>query len=231
MEYEKEEIEVAFQPIGLHVKVAQGATVLAAAQQGGVKISAVCGGRGSCGACRVRLDDQGQVSKPSPIEIETFDGKELKSGMRLACQTKIFGAVRVDVPPETLTATQRTQVEGEEIGFDLEPPVKIEDLALSEATICDLTADFERLVAAVSKNGSPPPDCRSLGIIKQIPGLLRGNQWKIRVGVRGDELVVVTAPGTPVLGLAVDIGTTKVAGYLVDMASGATPPPPPPPWP
>jgi uncharacterized 2Fe-2S/4Fe-4S cluster protein (DUF4445 family) len=58
--------------------------------------------------------------------------------------------------------------------------------------------------------------------MKQIPGILRSNQWNIRVGLRGNELVSVTAPGTPLLGMAVDIGTTKVAGYLVDMGSGET---------
>ncbi|MBU8850127.1 MAG: DUF4445 domain-containing protein [Desulfobacterales bacterium] len=215
-------IEVDFQPIGKHIEVDYKTTVLEAAQEAGVGISAICGGVGSCGACRVRLDDQEQVSKPNETEIETLDMDDMTAGIRLACQTEIYGPVRVDIPPESMTATQRTQVEGEEISFEFEPPVEVRDLTLSEAAGTDLQADFERLSAAISKTGPFVLQCRRLNIIKQIPELLRRNQWKIQAGLRGDELVSVAAPGTPLLGLAVDIGTTKVAGYLVDMISGKT---------
>ncbi len=215
-------IEVDFQPIGKHVEVDSGTTILEAAQEAGVGISAICGGAGSCGACRVHLDDQEQVSKPNETETEALDADDLTAGIRLACQTEIYGPTRVEVPPESMTATQRTQVEGDEVDFEFEPPVEIKDLTLSKAKSTDLQADFERLSAVVSENGRPAMQCRRLNIIKQIPGLLRQNKWNIRVGLRGDELVSVSAPGTPVLGLAVDIGTTKVAGYLVDMASGTT---------
>jgi len=215
-------IEVDFQPIGKHVEIDSGTTILEAAQEAGVGISAICGGAGSCGACRVRLDDQGHVSKPNETETEVLDSDDLASGIRLACQTEIYGPTRVDVPPESMTATQRTQVEGEEISFEFESPIKVLDLTLTKAEATDLQADFERLSAAVLTNGWTTLRCRRMTILKQIPGLLRENKWKIRVGLRGDELVSVSAPGTPLLGMAVDIGTTKVAGYLVDMASGET---------
>ena len=110
-------IEVDFQPIGKHVKIDSGTTILEAAQEAGVGISALCGGAGSCGACRVCLDDQGHVSKPNETEIDVLDADDLSAGIRLACQTEIYGPTRVDVPPESMTATQRTQVEGEEISF------------------------------------------------------------------------------------------------------------------
>ena len=215
-------IEVDFQPIGKHVEVDSGATILDAARDAGVGISAICGGTSSCGVCRVRLNDQRQVSKPNATEVQALGADDLASGMRLACQTEVFDSVRVDVPPESLTATQRTQVEGEEIGFEFEPPVEIRDLALPEAGATDLLADLERIGAAVSKAGRPALQCRQLSVLRRIPGALRDNGWKIRVGLRGDELVSVAAPGTPILGMAVDIGTTKVAGYLVDLASGRT---------
>jgi uncharacterized 2Fe-2S/4Fe-4S cluster protein (DUF4445 family) len=49
-------IEVDFQPIGRRVRVGSGTTILEAAQEAGVGISAICGGAGSCDACRVRLN-------------------------------------------------------------------------------------------------------------------------------------------------------------------------------
>jgi len=215
-------VEVDFQPIGKRVDIETGSTVLEAAQEAGVGISAICGGAGSCDACRVRLAHQEQVSQPNKTEVVALSAVELAAGIRLACQTEILRPVRVDVPPESMTATQRTQVEGEEISFEFESPVEIRDLTLSKAQATDLRADFERVSAALSEEGLPALHCRRLTIMKQIPELLRKNQWRIRVGLRGSELVSVTAPGVPLLGMAVDIGTTKVAGYLVNMADGKT---------
>ena len=215
-------IEVDFQPIGRHVTVPSGTTVLEAAREAGIGISAVCGGAGSCGKCRIRLDAQAQVSKPGSAEVQTFDGSELADGMRLACQTEIYGPVRVEVPPESITATQRTEVEGEDNGETLRSPVAIHDLTLPKADLSDPAADFERIAAIVENSNTPSLHCRCLGVLKQIPELLRRNRWKIRAGIRGDELVFVAPRQTPVLGLAVDIGTTKVAGYLVDMTNGKT---------
>ena len=215
-------IEVDFQPIGRRVVVESGTTVLEAAQEAGVGISAICGGAGSCDSCRVRLADQREVSEPNATETDALDAVDLNAGIRLACQAELRGPVRVDVPPESMTAIQRTQVEGVEIGFEFESPVEIRDLTLTKAEATDLRADFERLSEAVSGKDKPLLQCRRLNIMKQIPGLLRENQWQIRAGIRENELVGVTAPGTPFLGMAVDIGTTKVAGYLVDMASGET---------
>lgn len=215
-------LEVVFQPLGLHVKVETGTTVLEAAQEAGVGISAICGGLGSCDACRVRLSDQESTSQPNDTEREALGPHGLEEGIRLACQTEIYGPLQVEVPPESMTATQRTQVEGLETAVEFEPPVQILELVLPPADNHDLRADFERLKAGASREGRPGLGCSRLSILKEIPGLLRANRWRVQAVMRGMDLVRVSPPGTPVLGLAVDIGTTKVAGYLVDMATGET---------
>jgi len=215
-------MDVVFQPLGLHVEVEAGATVLEAAQKGGVGLSATCGGLGSCDTCRVLLGDQSHVSQPNHSEEEALGPVGLAGGMRLACQAEIYGPLQVQIPPESLTATQRTQVEGLETAVDFEPQVQVLDLTLPPAAINDLQADFERLSAAASKEGRPGLECRQLNVLREIPGVLRGSGWRAQVVTREREIVRVSPPGTPVLGLAVDIGTTKVAGYLVDMATGET---------
>ncbi|MCJ7627191.1 MAG: 2Fe-2S iron-sulfur cluster-binding protein, partial [Longimicrobiales bacterium] len=63
-------IEVGFQPIGKRVEIESGTTILEAAQEAGVGLSAICGGAGSCDSCRVRLVDQEQVSKPNETEAD-----------------------------------------------------------------------------------------------------------------------------------------------------------------
>ena len=98
-------IEVGFLPIGKRVGIESGVSILEAAQEAGVGISAICGGAGSCDACRVRLDDQEQVSKPNEVERNALGDSGLAEGIRLACQTEIYGPVRVDIPPESMTDT------------------------------------------------------------------------------------------------------------------------------
>lgn len=215
-------IEIDFQPVGRHVQVEAGTTILAAAQEAGVGLSAVCGGGGSCGTCLVRLNADAPVSPPNAIEHSELDQEDLAAGLRLACQVELRGATRVDVPPESLTAPQRTQVEGEEQLVELAASVVAYDLTLTPATQTDLRADWERLGDALVSAGANRPERRALGVLARLPKTLRKNDWGVRVGLRGNEVVSVAAPRTPLLGLAVDIGTTKVAGYLVDLESGNT---------
>ena len=215
-------IKVDFQPVGRHIQVESGTTILEAAQAAGVGLSAVCGGGGSCGACLVRLPADAPVSPPKAVEREALRPEDLAAGLRLACQVELYGSTRVEVPPESLSAPQRTQVEGEERPVELEPQVRAYDLRLPPATQTDLRADYERLSDALVAAGAPRPTRRPLCVLTRLPNLLRENDWRVRVGLRGDEVVSVAAPGTPLLGLAVDIGTTKVAGYLVDLINGET---------
>ncbi len=219
-------IDVEFQPVGRHVLVEPGTTVLEAARKAGVGLSAVCGGSGSCGTCLVRLGADAPVSPPNLIEEGELDADELSSGLRLGCQVELHGPTRVDVPPESLTAPQRTQVEGEEQPVQLDPPVVAHDLTLPAATQNDLRADWERLsdvlVAEGVLAGGQRPSHPQIHILEQLPRLLREGGWRVRVGLRGAEVVSLTSPATPLLGMAVDIGTTKVAGYLVDLISGET---------
>jgi uncharacterized 2Fe-2S/4Fe-4S cluster protein (DUF4445 family) len=218
--------DIDFQPVGRHTQVKAGTTILEAAQAAGVGLSAICGGGGSCCSCLVRLAPDAPVSPPNSIEQGELDSDELAAGVRLACQVELYGSTRVDVPPESLTAVQRTQVEGEERPVALAAPVVAYDLTLPPATQTDLRADWVRLrdalVSADAPAPSQHPQSHPLHVLKELPTLLRENEWALRVGLREGQVVSLSAPGTPLLGLAVDIGTTKVAGYLVDLISGDT---------
>ncbi len=73
-------------------------TLLHATQAAGVELSSVCGGMGTCGACKVRLV-RGELTPPTPDESVKLSESEMQSGMRLACQAKIRGSVLIDIPP------------------------------------------------------------------------------------------------------------------------------------
>jgi len=210
--------QIDFEPVGRRVQVAESVTLWQAARDAGVGLSAVCGGTGTCGRCRVRVLS-GQVSPLTTAEVNALDADELAEGYRLACQTEVGGDIKVHVPPASLTAPQRLQVEGRELPVVPAPPVVAHPVHLSAPSLADLRSDEARLRAALPISGVPV----DLAVLCRMPDVLRGNGWTATVGLREvGGVVSIHPPDTALLGLAVDLGTTKIAGYLVELAGGRT---------
>lgn len=211
---------VDFEPIGRRVQVEEGTSLLVAAQSAGVEIVALCGGLGACQSCKVRLV-RGELSPPTRAEQNALDEDRILANYRLACQARLASDVTIDIPPESLTTPQRLQIEGQEIEIALDPVVTPIDIEISPPSLDDLRADSIRLKDALQELGiaSPVIDLLVLG---ELSNQLREQRWCARLAMRGGEVVAVLPPGGQLLGLAVDIGTTKVAAYLMDLDSGKT---------
>lgn len=211
---------IDFQPVGRRLEVEAGVTVLAAAQSAGVELVALCGGQGACGSCRVRLI-KGLLSEPGEAERKAIGEQDISDGYRLACRARIESDVTIDIPPESLTTPQRLQIEGREVDVPLDPVVIPVDLELDPPSLEDLRGDSARLSDGIQEQGHPPPTM-PLAVLSEFSDQLREQRWQARVAMRGSEVVALLPSQTPLLGLAVDIGTTKVAAYLLDLESGRT---------
>ena len=82
------------------VSVASGGTLLGAMQENGIFLSSACGGKGSCGQCRVRVPEGG--GNILPTETVHFSRKEQKDNWRLSCQVKVKDNLSVLVPESAL---------------------------------------------------------------------------------------------------------------------------------
>ncbi len=215
-------ITIDFQPVGKKVTIQKGQTLLQAAQTAGVGLTAICGGQKSCGACLVKLIGHDDTNPLSDIEIELIPESKRDSGFRLACQTIVEKSMVVEIPPESLTALQRTQVEGDEEAIDFDPNIRFFDVELSEVLQKDLQSDWEKIQQVLKEKGVSNPHVSSLILLKQLPGILRENKWSIRIVLCQDTVVALFPSNTTMLGMAVDVGTTKLAGYLVDLSTGKT---------
>ena len=215
---------IDLEPVGRRVEVEAGTNLLEAAQKAGIDLVASCGGVGICGTCRVRIA-QGQVTPVTLTEEEALDAAQRNAGFRLACQTEPLSDVRLDIPPDSLTAAQQMQVEGRETRVALHPAVVAVDLAVASPRLDDLRSDMARVDEALASRGLAPLR-GSLSLIGQLSDALRHGGWKARLAIRPDEkesyLVAVLPPGAPLVGLAIDMGSTKLALYLVDLSTGAT---------
>ncbi len=213
-------VQVKFEPIGRRIQVERGTDLLSAAQSAGVGIISICGGVGSCDSCRVQ-QVSGVFSDHSLVEQDVFNADELGLGLRLACQTEVLDEATVFVPAESLTSVQRLQIEGEEAEFEPDPAVISIELEIDPPTSIDFRSDIRRIEQALIDRGLSDPrfDLRTL---RQLPLLARDQHWKGAIVWRDGEVVTLLPPGNRLLGLAVDIGTTKLASYLVDLESGKT---------
>ena len=210
---------VDFEPVGRRGEAHSGESILAVAQDVGVELVSLCGGIGACDSCKVRLM-KGRLTEPTLEEEAVFTAGELAAGWRLACQAEPLDDVKIDVPPESLTTPQRLQIEGESGELALDPAVKALDVQMDPPTLHDLRADAERLNDAVQKMGLRPLEI-SLPVLASSSSQLRAQGWSVRLAIRdGQELVGLLPTGSPLLGLAVDIGTTSIAAYLVDLSTG-----------
>jgi uncharacterized 2Fe-2S/4Fe-4S cluster protein (DUF4445 family) len=211
---------IDFEPVGKRVATGGSETLLTAAQKAGIDLVALCGGAGRCGACRVRLIE-GELTPPTLVEKEELSESDLKNGIRLACQAYTRSRVKIHIPPESLTTPQRLQVEGGEVPVVDEPVVHVVDIDVPQPDLYDLRSDAFRVREAL-----PPPANKSLIINSRLLGdlsdQLREQDWRVSIALRGVEMVGVFPYRTRGFGLAVDIGTTKIAAFLLDLEKGKT---------
>lgn len=210
---------IEFEPIGRRTRVKPGDTILSAAQDVGIGLVSLCGGIGACDSCKVRVA-AGRVDEPTLVEQSIFPEEQIAAGWRLACQSRPLGNVKIEVPTESLTAPQRLQLEGElPSTVKGKPSVVPLDLALEPPSLHDLRSDAERLADAVETVGRERPFI-SRPVMALASGCLRRQAWSVRLALRDKEIVAILPQGAPLMGLAVDIGTTSIAVYLVDLLAG-----------
>jgi uncharacterized 2Fe-2S/4Fe-4S cluster protein (DUF4445 family) len=224
MNSEPEQFLVDLEPVGRRIAVETGITLLAAAQKAGVDLVAACGGVGICGTCRVRIV-RGKLTPLTLTEEEELRPEELAQGYRLACQAYPLSDVGLDIPLESLPAPQKMQIDGRESALSMDPNIVPLDLDLPAPTIEDLRADLTRVDQAAAAGGFSPLR-GELRTLIQLSTDFRRQDWKARLALRPQadaaDLAAVLAPGSALLGLAVDLGSTKLAIYLVDLGSGVT---------
>jgi len=213
--------QIDFEPIGKRITVDEETNLLVAAQEAGASISAVCGGLGLCHDCKIRCLS-GKASKVNGIERKVFSERELADGWRLACQVYPRGDLKIEIPPESMTTSQRLQIEGILRDVVRKPAVFAQDFEIRPPDLEDLRADWERFLEEVpfkvDEKGSA-----ALPVMAQFSTCMRQWHWAGRVVLAQNQRVVgFVASHQTYFGLAVDIGTTKIAAFLINLENGET---------
>lgn len=215
---------IVFQPHGKRIAAAEEETLLDAANNAGIKINAICGGAGLCGKCRVVVLQGGRnLSSPTEAERRSLSKEDFSNGFRLACQAQVErkGLIVILIPPESQAERQRLLLRGLERKVAPQPAVKRIGIRLGEPSLKDVLADVDRLLKMVRSEIGAEVKIDYEAMIRA-PHVLRRGGWRISVVLwRNQELISVEPNlSQDLYGFAVDIGTTKLAGYLVDLNSG-----------
>jgi len=188
-----------------------------------VPIEGICGDKGSCGKCRVRIkSNRGALSEVNDAERKLLSARQRRGGYRLACQTRIHGDIVVFVPEESRVAKQVVRKAATERAIELKPAVKRYYVELTPATLEDALGDWERLKGELGSRFSLTDLTVDYRVLENLQEVVRKGDWKVTVWVWMGTEVIRVEPGLRDrgYGLAVDIGTTTVAGYLCDLAGG-----------
>jgi len=227
---------VTFENFPTPVRVPTGTILADAARLAGVEIMQPCGGQGRCGRCAVQVTS-GVVRRRSTLRLSPDD---IAQGYALACQTVIEGDLTIIVPPqekiERRLTTDRTVAEVEvPAGYNpaLSQSIQRVTLMLTPPNIDDQTDDWSRLQTALKQQAGLEKVEISLQQLHQIGGILRQDDWRVTAIVDLDSWdcpecpprLIELRPGhallyEPLWGAAIDIGTTTVTIWLVDMISG-----------
>ena len=211
-------VRVHFEPDGNSIFVLKGTTVIEAAGKAGIILETPCGGKGSCGKCKIQVT-RGQVESSDACK-KRLSPEELADGFRLACQTHVAEDVVIHVPAETRFFEQRILVEGKERETALEPNIRKRYVQLAAPTLEDQRSDLDRIKDAL--DGEIPRVRSDIDVIRQLPDKLRDADFSVTAVLEGDEIITIEQGDTTGrnYGVAFDIGTTTLVGMLIDLNTG-----------
>lgn len=213
------------------VALKEGESIYSALKSAGIFLVASCGGKGTCGKCKVRIIEGG-------VDVASYGkltAKERQSGVVLACQAvpkddafiEILKESKLVVGDKIAIAKTRDLADYlKSYGVDIKPIAKRVYLELPPPTINDSISDLERLKRALDEKGLRNVRF-SHGFVCTMFDTLRQSNWKVELTyVEGDvipnEAIFLTSSElcNRRYAVAVDIGTTTIVVYLANLTSG-----------
>ncbi len=226
---------VVFTPSGLETEVPTGTTVLDAARRLGVDLDSVCGGRGICGRCQVSpnvglfakwsIDSTASALSPAADIEGTYHGRRPLEDRRLGCAARVQADVVVDVPAESQV---HRQVVRKAVNLDdlvLDPLFVLCYIEVPLQLLGDARSVYDSMVDALAEQHNRKVRRAAPHVLSSLHKALdhddRCATVALRMGAHGDEIVAAWPHFVDAAyGIAVDIGSTTIAGHLVDLTTG-----------
>jgi uncharacterized 2Fe-2S/4Fe-4S cluster protein (DUF4445 family) len=227
---------VVFQPSGRQAQVADGTSLLDAARQLGVDIDSICGGRQTCGKCKILVENgafakhaiesaAGHATPADAAELAYFERHPAAAGAgaRLSCAACVAGDLLVTVPPESQARKQIIRKTATERAITIDPVLRQVFVEVEPHRLGERRGDWERLQEALRREWGFEGLRIDLQALRRLGHALRDGKHQVTAVVWNDAEVIDVQPGyhEGLYGLAVDVGSTTVAAHLCDLHTGA----------
>ncbi len=225
---------VVFTPSGKRGSFPIGTSVLQAARELGVDLESICGGRGLCGRCQVIcpegefpkhniVSSHNHLSEATRVEAryQRING-EFVDARRLGCQANIQGDLVVDVPADSQVHKQVIRKALSHANMRVNPAVRLYVVEVREPDMHDPSGDLRRLKQALKDEWNLTDLHAGLSLVQQLQPALRAGKWQVTVAIHQDRDLLAVWPGFKqvIYGLAIDVGSTTIAGHLVELSTG-----------
>jgi uncharacterized 2Fe-2S/4Fe-4S cluster protein (DUF4445 family) len=227
----QKELTVVFEPGHQSIQVPEGTNLLEAAQKADVYINASCSGKGACGKCKLIL----QSGTITGEETALLTDNEKEKGYILACQSMVHENITVKIPEETIEKKLKAAGMGKAATQKLmglvdkiEPILENILLQLDLPSLDDAVSDLDRLRRGLKKAGYDISRMSTnIRVMRRLAESIRNDHFKVIASVlwkKCSSEIVAVLPVQEVkksLGCAIDLGTTSIVVYMVDMEDGA----------
>ncbi len=241
MEIKKPLAIVDFEPISRRVLIQEKQNLYQTLINSGIRITSLCGGQGKCGKCKIIIQQGFTILNPSTsIEKALLTQKEIKQNYRLACQCiigdnppklveeSIIPQVKIFLPEELLLENFKILTSGVNKGVNLKPSIIKKYLKVRKPNLTEPVADLERIIASLNDNIIKDDDTPftfeiEYEALKKLPNILREQDHKITLTLWNDSKIIDCEAGDKTqesFGIAFDIGTTTIVGYLISLING-----------
>jgi uncharacterized 2Fe-2S/4Fe-4S cluster protein (DUF4445 family) len=220
-------------PSGRQGQVEHGTTVLRAAQALGVEIESICGGRQTCGKCLISLERgtfakhgitsvDAHLSPPDEVERDYAAQHSIDlNERRMSCVACVLGDALITVPEESQARKQVIRKEASNLTIELAPAVRLVYVTVEPAELGS-PSDWSRLQTALIEQWDLHDLRLDPILLPRLQKTLRAGNWAVTLTIWQNRHVIRIEPGyvESLYGLAVDIGSTTVAGYLCNLLTG-----------
>ncbi|MCX6345201.1 MAG: ASKHA domain-containing protein [Armatimonadetes bacterium] len=211
-------IKVLIEPDGMEIHVPAGMLLSKVVAASGRLVEAPCGGAGTCGKCRVIVS--GEVSEPDSSERRALSAEDIQSGVRLACRIEVHGEIIVSIPETSRSMSQKILSQGLLRDCEVSSGVRKIHCSLPKPSLEDECAEFERIADFLSAQDIVVRP--KLGLVRRLSRILKKSDYDVTAVLCDDELIAVEPGDTTscCYGVAYDLGSTTIVGYLMDLLTG-----------
>ena len=234
------QIIVDIEPISRRLFYTENETFYELLINSGIRVQSICGGNGTCGKCKIVVQEgKNFLNPPTNSEMKYFTQSEIRENWRLACQCRVKKTqiqsvethqppqFRIFLPKDLLVEDFKILTSGKSKKINLNPNVKKIFVEINKPNLKNPVPDIERILSSLSSikdnKGMHSDVSFEIDTIRKIPLVLREDQHRISLTLYNNKKFIDCEAGNKTedcFGIAFDIGTTTLVGYLINLLNG-----------